>query len=73
MSILLDLHPLIMDMFISNEIDQKWSWNCYFVNKIAKEKMQSRKEINKITECKFNALAFLFRQDFKILKLRFTM
>ena len=60
MSILIDLGPLIMNICILSEFDQKWTLNCNLVHWIAKQKSQTHVGINKMTECIFNALGFLF-------------
>ena len=62
---LIDLDPLIINIFIFSAFDQKRTINCNFVHWIAKQKAQRHKGINKMTERISNVLAFLFDNIFQ--------
>ena len=60
MSIFTDFDPLSMNICIFSVFDQKRPFKysyCYF---ICWKRVHRRKMLNKMTECIFNALAFLF-------------
>ena len=61
MPILTYLDPLNTNISIFNAFDQKRTFEYIaIVSVTAEQRVQRRKMLNKMTECIFNALAFLF-------------
>ena len=67
MAILTNFHPLSMNKCIFSAFDQNDRINIAVVSGTVEQWVQRRKMLNKMTECIFNALAFLFVLLFTVL------
>ena len=68
MSILTDCDPLSMHICIFSAFDQQRPFEIAVVSLTAEQMVQRRTILNKMTECIFNALAFLFFISYLISK-----